>query len=98
MQLINAINSNATKFTPPGGKVCITTKLIYPGSQSENGGSKSTTPSRDSDATFNSAASPKNSDRTDLEIELSELPKDDTVVVRIEVKDTGALPFLFCPR
>ncbi|KAL1758241.1 histidine kinase [Schizophyllum commune] len=83
-QIVMNLASNACKFTPTGGKLTITTRLMLPRLESENM-EKLEMPG----LTLNFGSQAPHSPKPDAEGRVVSIPQD-KIVVRIEVCDTGS--------
>lgn len=94
MQIITNLTSNACKFTPPGGLLCISTRLIVPACSHRNLSGDDGTKEEES----SKKTEKENKEMSDVpELSTHSLdrhdqwhePQRDWIVVRIEVMDTG---------
>ncbi|KAI0296554.1 hypothetical protein B0F90DRAFT_1636279 [Multifurca ochricompacta] len=94
MQVVTNLASNACKFTPPGGRLSISTRLIVPACSHRNL-STVNSPKGEQNHEISGTRSGEMSDPPKLSARsldrhnLSHAPQRDWIVVRIEVTDTG---------
>ncbi|KAK2464012.1 hypothetical protein APHAL10511_003956 [Amanita phalloides] len=86
-QIVTNLTSNACKFTPPGGKVSISTKLILPTSTMPSEQESLAAPTAMSDEHKHQLSATR---LTMHDMQQDSTPSLERIVVRIEVTDTGS--------
>jgi osomolarity two-component system, sensor histidine kinase SLN1 len=90
MQIITNLASNACKFTPPGGRLRITTRLVVPACSHHNLSADSgATEGESSNVNEGMSDAPELSAHSLARHNWWHAPQRDWIVVRIEVTDTG---------
>ena len=87
MQIITNLASNACKFTQPGGRLSITTRLVVPACSHRDSSAESNTKAENRSEGVNNAPA-LSAQSLDMHNRRNE-PRRDWIVVRIEVADTG---------
>ncbi|KAF8621809.1 hypothetical protein AX15_007483 [Amanita polypyramis BW_CC] len=86
-QIVTNLTSNACKFTPPGGKVSISTKLVMPASSLPSEPDSSDLTMSVSEVTKHQLSTTR---LTMHDMQQDSVPSLERIVVRIEITDTGS--------
>lgn len=85
-QIINNLASNACKFTPTGGTVCLRTSLVYPTQQTSQSAERPEAGDEETDSDNTASSSDQSSATRYL---ATDQAHTDLIVIRIEIEDTG---------